>query len=257
MADMKIKIHKSKISKKGYSKFSFPSYTRKQIDESEQDGSMPSVTKLALEKVTSGHTETAAVGFFAIKNLDRIILRMKNEQEKFGKCLNHLVSVFTDIITSEDGVIDRFTGNGASYAYTITRSPIEAIKNSIIAALRMRYILNKLNRNWEFYHDDSWKIGFGLDFGDVNLMDHPKNEYPYTSISGKPALTSRGIGKSAVSGQIYLPESIILQFPFIETLFDTKPPKHVPVMGMDYSCKTREIIGMIGPQAKKIYETYV
>jgi hypothetical protein len=48
-----------------------------------------------------------------------------------------------------------------------------------------------------------------------------------------------------------------LQFPFLETSFDINPPRNVPVTGEKFFSKIREVVGMVGPQAKKIYEVYV
>ncbi len=61
----------------------------------------------------------------------------------------------------------------------------------------------------------------------------------------------------AVRSLLPITELLYLQFPFLETLFDVKLPWHVPVLGQKFVSKIREVIGIVGPQAKKIYEVYV
>lgn len=254
---MKIRVLRSKISKKRYQKFEFPKYTLKEITQASDPASAPPIPTLKLERAPVVYTETAVVGSYAIKNFKEITIRMRSNPDKFGGCLNKLITLYSDTALSDGGVVGKFIGTGAFFAFKCGSKPEESIQKAIIAALRMRYVLNKLNREWDFYRDDAWQVGFGMDFGTVEFHEHKDDYVHYTTLSGRPGTIALGIGQSAGSSQILLTESMYLKFPFLETVFDLKPPRHVPVKGEDFVSKIREVTGMVGPQAKKIYEVFV
>lgn len=254
---MKIKVHRSKISTKPFRKFSFPRYSSEDLKRQSDSGIMPPVTKLSLEKAPVIYSSQAVIGFYTIKNFQEITGRMRPDPEKFGKCLNRFITTYSEIVLSENGEIGKFSGVGALFAFKAGSKPRECVQKAVISALRMRYILNKLNRGWNFYRGDAWNVGIGLSYGKVTFQEHHEDGIKYVSITGKPWTLARGIGQSASSNQIIITESMYLQFPFLETSFDVKPPRHVPVQGENYTGKIREIVGMVGPQAKAIYEEYV
>lgn len=254
---MKIKVHRSKISNKHFEKFVFPRYTKEDFENSSGSESAPSITKLTLERAPVIYTGSAIVGYFAIKKLKEVTERMRSNPEKFGRCINKLIVTFSDIVKSDGGESSKFKGTGAFFAVRCGSNPKNSVKKALVSALKMRYILNKLNREWDFYRNDAWQVGFGLDHGEVTLQEHKEDGTEFISITGKPGKIARGIGLSAGSSQIIITEPMYMHFPFLETAFDIKSPRHVPVKGQDFSSKIREIIGMVGPQAKQIYEEYI
>lgn len=254
---MKIKVYRSRISKKRCEKFAFPRYIRSKDDRTGDVESPQTVTKLKLERVPAVYTEDAAVGFYAIKNFKEIVSRMQSDRDTFGRCLNKLVGTFSDIVLSEDGVVGKFSGVGALFAFKAGSKPKESVQKALITALRMRYVLNKLNREWDFYFKDAWQVGFGVDFGNAAFQEHHEKREGYVVITGKPGKIARGIGQSASSSQILVTESLYIQFTFIEKAFELKAQRHVPVKGEDFLSKIREVVGMVGPQAKDIYTEYV
>lgn len=210
-----------------------------------------------MERAPAVYTESAAVGFYAIKNFKGIVSRMQSDRDTFGRCLNKLVGTFSDIVLSEGGVVEKFSGIGTLFAFKGASKPKEAVQKALITALRMRYVLNKLNREWDFYFKDAWQIGFGVDFGNVAFQENHEKREGYVAITGKPVKIARGIGQSAGSSQILVTESLYVQFPFLEKSFELKAERHVPVKGEDFLSKIREVVGMLGPQAKDIYTEYV
>ncbi|MCH8285399.1 hypothetical protein IIB79_02595 [candidate division KSB1 bacterium] len=254
---MKIKVLRSKISTKQFKKFAFPRYSKKDLENSSGSKSIPSVTKLTLESAPVIYTGIAIIGYFAIKKLKEVTERMRSDPEKFGRCINKLIVTYSDIVRSDGGEVSKFKGTGAFFIFQCGSISKDSAKKALVSALKMRYILNKMNREWDFYREDAWQVGFGLDYGEVTFQEHKEEGIKYISITGTPGKISRGIGLSAGSSQIIITEPMYLQFPFLETAFDVKPPRHVPVKGENFSSKIREIIGMVGPQAKQIYEEYI
>jgi len=254
---MKPKVIRSKITNKQFVKFSFPRYSKEDLENSNDSESTPFSTKLNLESAPVIYTGAAIVGYFAIKRLKEITERMRPDPEKFGRCINKLIVTFSDIVRTDGGDNSKFKGTGAFFTFKCGPNPKNSVKNALISALKMRYILNKLNREWDFYRDDAWQIGFGLDHGEVTLQEYKEDGTEFISITGKPGKIARGIGLFAGSSQIIITEPMYMNFPFLETSFDIKSPRHVPVKGQNFSSKIREIIGMVGPQAKQIYEEYI
>ena len=260
---MKIKVHRSRISKKRCEIFAFPRYIRGKNDLSIGTESPQTVTKLNLERSPAVYNEEAAVGFYAIRNIKEIITRMQSERDAFGRRLNKLAGTFSDIVLSEDGIVGKFSENGALFAFKGGLKPDESVQKALITALRMRYVLNKLNREWDFYlyargisapgGKDAWQVGFGVDFGNTAFQEQRE----YITISGQPGKIARGIGHSAGSSQILITESLYRQFPFLEKVFELKAQRHVPVKGENFLCKIREVVSTAGPQAKNIYTEYV
>jgi class 3 adenylate cyclase len=250
---MKIKVHSSKLSKKQYQRYAFPRVSRKD----HITGTSQEPIQLHLERAAVVYTEPAAVGFFAIKNFTDIIERMRSNPEQFGRCLNKLISLFSEIVESEGGVFTEYSGAGALFAFKLGSQPKAAVQKALVTALKMRYVMNKLNREWDFRFNEAWQAGFGIDCGAVSFSERKEGPAVLTTIEGKSGVIAQGIGQSAGASQIIITESMYLQFPFLETAFDIKPPKHLPVIGANILSKTREVVGMVGPQAKQIYETYV
>ncbi len=252
---MKIKVYRSKVSKKRFTSPAFPKVTRK--DAENAPSVSPETTSIyKLERSPVVISEEAAVGFFCIKNLKEIILLMRDEKERFGECLNRLISVYTDVVESEDGIMSRFSDNGALFSYRIGKKPEDAVQKAFVACLRMRYLLNKLNRQWDLSRNP-WKISFGVDVGDVTVREIRESGKTEKTLSGNSAVIARGIGISAAAGQILVSDQLFLRFPALETFYDVKKAYHVPVIGEEHLSKIREVVGMVGPQAKKIYEDFV
>ena len=253
---MKIKVLRSKISKKRFQSFSFPRFTRKEYEELNNDAEQASITKASITRAPVKYSESAVIGYFSIKNFREITARMQSDPEKLGKYLNKLVSTYNEIVLSDKGNVCKFSGTGALFAFLTGQNARDAVIKTIVAALKMRYVLNKFNREWEHYRGSAWQVGFGIDVGQVNIEEHHDSK-PDVNISGRSDKIARGIARSAGSSQILLTESMYLQFPFLETSFEINPPRHVPVTGEKFLSKMREVVGMVGSQAKKIYEVYV
>ncbi|MFC1562254.1 hypothetical protein ACFL4Q_04585 [candidate division KSB1 bacterium] len=252
---MKIKIRKSKISNKQYSSAVFPRVTREEASgTAKKEPAKEPLYKL--ERAPVIYNEDASLGFFGIKSLKEIIFRMQSEKEKFGECLNRMITVFSDIVVTDGGVMDEFSGSGAAFAFSSGSSPVKAIEKTLVTCLRMRYLLNKMNRQWGF-HKMPWNISCGIDYGLVEFREIKEGTETYSALTGKPADTARGIGLSAGNSQILLTDSTIVKYPALDTKFDIKPAYHLPVHGQEHLCKIREVVGMVGPQAKKIFEDFV
>jgi len=252
---MKIKVYRSRISQKRFSKPSYPRLTRKGPDE-QADFDSEKAMSFKIERAPVIFSEDAAIGFYSVKNLKGIAAALKDEKDRFGTCLNKLISVYTDIVESEGGTMGKFSANGATFAFKGANAPVKAIQKSFVACLRMRYIINKLNRIWEM-HATPWKLSFGVDYGHVQFQEHTDIKDSHVSLSGKPAVMARGIGLSAAGSQIIATDTLFQRHPFLETAYDVKAAYHIPVSGQEYLCKIREIVGIVGPQSKQIYEDFV
>jgi len=253
---MKIKVYRSKISKKLFSKPSFPRVDRKSAGAAPGDESSTPYQVYRLERSPEACFDNAAVGFYGIKNFSEIVYALESDRKKFGACLNRLIAVFSEIVESEGGFTDKFSENGALFAFKEGLSSRRTLEQTLIAALKMRYVISKLNRQWKFFRNP-WKMGFGIDFGQVRFERRREKNRTYESLSGKPVDAAHGIGLSAAGSQILINETALARFPSLRTSFEIGSSFHVPVSGKDYLCRICEVVGMLGPQAKKIYEVYV
>ncbi len=254
---MKIKVHKSRVSQKGFSRPKFPVISSSDIDaETQKEKSDPkSVFKTVGEAEIKNYT--SGVGYYDIKDFKMITLTMKGNAQKFGKHLNTLITAFSDIVDSQDGEMAKFEGTGAAFAFRKESSPVESIHKAVITALKMRYVLNKMNRNWDFIRGDAWNIGVGITFGPFQIREWIEKGERTKSITGKVGSISKGIGKSCGKSQIILSDDLFIKFPVLENRYDLSRSRHVPVKGADYLLKVREVLGLVGPQAKRIYDEFV
>ncbi len=102
-------------------------------------------------------------------------------------------------------MIGKFSGTGAMFAFKIISKPREAIIKTLVAALKMWYVLNKFNREWDQYHGNAWQVKFGINFGDVEILEDHDSK-PYVSMNGRTVAIAKGISRSACSSQVLIAE---------------------------------------------------
>ncbi len=249
----KLRVHKSRISKKIFSKAAFPRISRSEVKKI--DGEEQQVVQL--DRVPAIYNADAAVGYYCIRDFKLIRFKMKPEPEKFGKCLNKMIMTFSDIVTALGGDIDGFKASGAFFTFKNERDHKESIGKSIIAALKMRYVLNKLNRAWNFSVGDFWQIGIGLAYDNLFIQEVIEDGLKRAPVEGKAGDIAKGIGKSAGKSQILIMDKVFERFPSIINMYDMTSSRHVPVSGADFLMKVREVLGIEGPQGKRIFDDFI
>ncbi|MCP4727128.1 MAG: hypothetical protein GY863_18965, partial [bacterium] len=199
----------------------------------------------------------AAVGFYNIRDFKLIRFRMKPEPDKFGKCLNKLIMAFSDIVESLGGDMYNFAGDGAFFAFKNERTPKESIYKAVTASLKMRYVLNKLNRAWDLSVGDFWQVGVGLAYENLFIKEVIGDGSKKAPVEGKASLIAKGVGRSAGKSQVLIMDKIFERFPSMTDKYDMTASRHVPVTGADFLIKVREVLGIEGPQGKRIFDEFI
>ncbi len=239
---MKIKIYKSRISKKSYSNWKVKRFTREEIDrELEKKGLKVKNKKLSgEEKSIKEYSEEAVVGYCRIRNFKNIILKMKTERELFSDYLNQFIKAITEIVEMEGGETNRFSEDGILFYFKKGKHKKDYLTRAVLSSFRMRYRMNKLNRKWKTIRDDAWTIGVGIDMGTAYFKTFENS----STLTGELANMVIGLSNSAGNGQILISDKIFNDVDFDKSLFQIKEARHVPVHGKGYVLKVREVIGV-------------
>ncbi len=247
---MKQRELRYKISKKAYSRVAFP----KVSNESTGKNTLPKMGKVyrapdfppsgRAPAVRSAQTRSVCLGYCAIRNFKEILKRWSDNREQLHQCLNGFIEAVTDIVGRQGGVAERFSANGILFGFGHERADKEDLKNAIVSALKIRYRMNKLNRAWDLYHEDAWKIGIGVIKGTAMvMMEMEKGDSAYTFRGNLPAL-ARGLGSSAGASQVIVTEETYKDSLFPKDFIETQEPYHVQIHGTDYMTRVREIVAM-------------
>ena len=109
--------------------------------------------------------------------------------------LNEYFEAMSSEIYSENGVVDKFLGDGIMAffgAFDETPDPSQATLAGVRTALKMLEALDRLNHQWKARHQECFRIGIGIHTGRVmigNIGSRTKMEY--TVIGDSVNLASR------------------------------------------------------------------
>ena len=170
---------------------------------------------------------------------------MSDSREKFASCLNQFVEAVTDIVLDEGGRLEKFLNDGILFYFPTDKSLPDGTTRAVITSLKIRYRMNKLNRNWEFFRDDSWQSRVGINNGMVLIEEIEDDEGVRTIVKGQPAELARGMGSIADAGKILITDSTYNDKGFRKGYFKIEDPYHMQAKGTDFMTKVQEVTGMI------------
>ncbi len=237
---MKVRVVKARISKKAYHQPQFPRFTRKGLNN---DTTSAKVINAEIERPQTPDTveKKAAVGYCSLKNLKDIVVNYKDDRELFRKRMNRFINEMTEVVKTSGGNITKFENNGFHFYFFGDKKDISKIITSTInTALKLRYRLNKLNREWKLVRNDLWKTGLGISFGNV-YVSTDKSKLGF--IEGRVPDFAKNIGNSALPYQIIIP-SDILNAGFDESIYNISQSRHITLRNTKDLLKVSEIIDL-------------
>ena len=247
---MRQKELRYKISRKGFSRFAFP-----EVDSGRAQTSPGKAAKIyravggagvmpRIPSASPAETREISLGYCAIRNFKSILLRWRSDRERLHVLINAFIEAVTEIVGSHAVTGYKFTGIGMLFAFAQEAATPEDLKNAILAALKIRYRMSKLNRSWDLYQEDSWKLGIGVTRGNAIVEKENSNTGARYKFGGSLPGMAKGLGDSAHSSQILVTEETYRGPSFPKDFIETNEPFHIQLHGTDYMTRVREIIAI-------------
>ena len=186
-----------------------------------------------------------AIGYCFLKSFSDIVMRMRDLPETFTECLSDYLGAVEEIVTGDGGGTIKFKEGGIVYFYGHYPRKTDPAIQTVLAALKIRYRMNKLNRGWEYFRDESWKVGFGITTGTVEIEGRGKPGDVEWDVRGASVDQAIRIGKSAGSSQILLTDRTFNGEQFDRDYFSVNNVFHIQPKGSDTAIKVREVIGVV------------
>lgn len=115
--------------------------------------------------------EEIALG--GVRNLNAAILVLdiadssKFSSKNFIKYLSPFLHMVFHIVNDNNGIVDKYTGDGAMISFCgDTTSSEEACENAIVCAYNIADLAHKLNKNYDFREIN---VRIGLDYGSIKV----------------------------------------------------------------------------------------
>ena len=127
----------------------------------------------AVEKMLAGARRPVTVLFSDIRDFTSIVETTADSQQLVDK-LNEYFSAMVDCIYRHDGSLDKFMGDGVMAIWgniPMKTEPEEDAANGVRAALDMIVALRELNAKWRAEGKTEWRVGIGLNHGQVIVGD--------------------------------------------------------------------------------------
>ncbi|MGB8354967.1 MAG: adenylate/guanylate cyclase domain-containing protein, partial [Chthoniobacteraceae bacterium] len=109
--------------------------------------------------------------------------------------LNEYFDVMVEPIIANNGCLDKFIGDAimAVWGNIQSRGPVQDVRDSVTAALRMRDSLPALNEQWVASGKKALKVGIGINYGEAIVGDlgSKKHQMNFTAIGDIVNLASR------------------------------------------------------------------
>lgn len=249
---MKQRELRYRISKKGFSRFAFPEVNTGRAQEHTSPAKRGKIyragggagEKSRIPSARSAETMEVTLGYCAIRNFKNILKHWSDDRERLHIYINGFIEAVTEIVGGQGGTVEKFSGNGILFAFGHEAASPEDLKNAILAALKIRYRMNKLNRSWNLHHEDAWKLGIGVARGNALVEKESGGKDCRLSFRGDLPGLAKGLGDSAHSSQIIVTEETFRGPSFPKEFIETNEPYHVQLRGTDYLTRVREIIAI-------------
>jgi len=241
----KLRVRKAKVSRKAFDYPAFEQVTREGAD----DPRFAKVAKKTGDRMIRQRQPIAGqrscgIGYVSLKNMPDIARRFAEDRDSFSKHLNEFVEAVFEIVLDTEGKVHRFSSDGILYAYENTAKASGATQ-AAVTGLKIRYRMNKLNRSWEFFHDESWKIRTGVCAGPVAISAEEEEGGFSWNITGQFADLAKAISRSASPGQVLVTDDAYNDPKFDQALFEAGKSRVMQPRGFEFSTRVREIVAMV------------
>lgn len=152
----------------------------------------------------------------------------KSDPEETLRLLNRFFGSMAKIITSYDGMIDEFLGDGILAIFGVPERHEDDPARAVACALEMQNALHSLNAELESEGIRALEMGIGINTGSVivgNIGSKIRAKY---GIVGMPVNTASRIESLTVGGQVLIGEPTYRQ---IEGDVEAEPPQTVMMKG--------------------------
>ena len=152
----------------------------------------------------------------------------KSDPEATLRLLNRFFGSMAKIITSYDGMIDEFLGDGILTIFGVPERHEDDPARAVACALEMQNALHQLNKELAAEGIRPLEMGIGINTGSVivgNIGSKIRAKY---GIVGMPVNTASRIESLTVGGQVLIGEPT---FRLVSEVVDVDPPQTVMVKG--------------------------
>ncbi len=152
----------------------------------------------------------------------------KSDPEATLRLLNRFFGSMAKIITSYDGMIDEFLGDGILTIFGVPERHEDDPARAVACALEMQNTLHQLNKELAAEGIRPLEMGIGINTGSVivgNIGSKIRAKY---GIVGMPVNTASRIESLTVGGQVLIGEPTFRQ---VSEVVDVDPPQTVMVKG--------------------------
>ena len=247
---MERKTYKGRISQKGFSPFSYKKISRSDLKgpvfsagtgkNEGITGKEPKVFKVSSER--SRRTD-AVTGYCNISNFKAILNRFSDKPSELTELLNEFLVEMLKIIREEEGGMNKFTGSGFYFFFPVRRTEITAENKAVSAAFKIRGKMNKLNRKWGFFWDESWSIGIGLSKGYISIDNYDDKLERSKVVEDDSTILSRYLAGYISNGQIVINEKFYESHSFKDKDIVISPFRHLALRETGKTVKIYELIG--------------
>jgi len=152
------------------------------------------------DKINLGGEKRNITLFFSdIRGFTSISERL--EPEELVHLLNEYLTEMTSIITKDQGLVDKYMGDGIMAFWGAPLDQIDHAKMACSSSLEMMDKLRELQKNWKKEGIPSFNIGIGLNSGDAIVGNMGSNSrFDYTAMGDNVNLASRLEGLNKIYG---------------------------------------------------------
>ena len=152
------------------------------------------------DKINLGGEKRNITLFFSdIRGFTSISERL--EPEELVHLLNEYLTEMTSIITKDQGLVDKYMGDGIMAFWGAPLDQIDHAKMACSSSLEMMDKLRELQKKWKKEDIPSFDIGIGLNSGDAIVGNMGSNSrFDYTAMGDNVNLASRLEGLNKIYG---------------------------------------------------------
>lgn len=241
---MKNRTYKGKISKKGFSPFSY-----RVVSREEAQGKIFTTEGVQKKKVfhvkseRSRRTE-AVIGYCNISNFKEVLKRHIDKKDELTGLLNEFLMEMFKIIREEGGGMNRFASTGFYFFFPVKKEQKTAENKAVDTALKFRGQMNKLNRKWDYYREEAWSIGIGLVKGYAEIANYDDNLERASIVEDDISKYPRFLSAYVSSGKIVIDDRFYESHQFKDKELNISPSRHLAMRETGKTAKIYEIIGL-------------
>jgi class 3 adenylate cyclase len=254
---MERKTYKGKISQKGFSPFSYKKISKSDLKgpffstgSGKNEGVAGKESKVFKVSNERSRRTDAVTGHCNISNFKEILNRFSNRSSELTEHINEFLVEMLKIIREEEGGMNKFSENGFYFFFPVRKTEITAENKVINTAFKMRSQMNKLNRKWGFFWDESWSLGIGISKGYISIANYDDKLERSQVLEDDTSNLSKYLSRYISNGQIVINEKFYESHDFKDKDIVITPFRHLALRETGKTIKIYEIIGQKSTYSK-------